>query len=216
MVLEKERQAVVKYCRKLIESGLTKGTGGNISIFNRGQKLFAISPSGMDYYNMEKDDIVVMDLDNNIIDGTKKPSSEVLLHSIFYKKRQDVSAVIHAHSLYCTVLATIREKLPASSYLIALAGKDVPCADYATFGTEQLAEFTFNAMTGRKAVIMSNHGLLTGGNNISQAFDIAEQIEFCAQVYVTARSIGKPVILDDKEIALILKKFAVYGQNSQD
>ena len=170
----------------------------------------------MDYYNMEKDDIVVMDLDNNIIDGTKKPSSEVLLHSIFYKKRQDVSAVIHAHSLYCTVLATIREKLPASSYLIALAGKDVPCADYATFGTEQLAEFTFNAMTGRKAVIMSNHGLLTGGNNISQAFDIAEQIEFCAQVYVTARSIGKPVILDDKEIALILKKFAVYGQNSQD
>ena len=212
MILDKERQDVVKYCHKLIESGLTKGTGGNISIFNREQKLFAISPSGMDYYDMEKDDVVVMNLENEIIDGTKKPSSEVSLHSIFYKDRQDIDAVIHAHSLYCTALATIREKLPASSYLIALAGKDVPCADYATFGTQQLAEFTFNAMSDRNAVLMANHGLLTGSTNISQAFNIAEQIEFCAQVYVTARSIGKPVILDDEEMDRVLKKFATYGQ----
>lgn len=126
MLLQKEREDVVRYCRKLIESGLTKGTGGNISVLNRRQGLFAISPSGMDYFEMTPEDVVVMDLEGNVVDGNRKPSSEHALHSILYTDRDDIGAVVHTHSTYCTVLGTLREGLPSSSYLVALA--DPMCA----------------------------------------------------------------------------------------
>lgn len=88
MLLEKERADVVKFCQMLIKNGLTKGTGGNISIYNREKKLFAISPSGIDYFETVQEDVVVMDIDGNIVDGSKKPSSEHELHRIFYKNRE--------------------------------------------------------------------------------------------------------------------------------
>lgn len=214
MLLQNERQDIVKYCRKLIEADLTKGTGGNISIFNRAQGLFAISPSGMDYFEMEMEDVVVMNLADEVVEGNRKPSSEFMLHRVFYEKRADIDAVVHAHSLYCTALATLREGLPASSYLVAFSGKDVRCADYAEFGTLELAEKTFAAMRDRNAVLMANHGLLAGGGDILNAFSIAEEIEFCARVYVTARSVGKPVILSDAQMAVMIEKFKSYGQKT--
>ncbi|WP_182187545.1 L-fuculose-phosphate aldolase [Pectinatus frisingensis] len=212
MLLEKEREDIVYYCQKLIKNGLTKGTGGNISIFNRDKGLIAISPSGMDYFEMKMKDIVILNIDGVVVEGDRKPSSEVEMHRIFYAKRNDIQAVVHAHSTYCTVLGTNREGLPASSYLIAFAGKDVRCAQYATFGTKDLAEKTFEGMRDRNAVIMANHGLLAGGYNIERAFNIAEEIEFCAKVYVKAKSIGSPVLLDDNEMKIMLEKFKTYGQ----
>ncbi|MDI3537330.1 MAG: L-fuculose-phosphate aldolase [Eubacteriaceae bacterium] len=214
MILRKEREDVVHYCRKLVETGLTKGTGGNISILNRQKGLMAISPSGMDYFETEAEDVVVLDVkDGGIVDGKRKPSSERELHRIFYVKRDDINAVVHTHSVYATVLATLREGLPASSYLIALAGLDVRCADYATFGTTELAELTFAAMIDRYAVLMANHGLLTGSKDILNAFNIAEEIEYCAEVYVKARSIGTPVILDETEMTKMIQIFnKSYGQ----
>lgn len=212
MLLQKEREDVVKYCRKLIQANLTKGTGGNISILNREQGLFAISASGIDYFEMEAEDVVVMDINGKVVDGIRKPSSEHELHRIFYTKRNDIDAVVHTHCIYCTVLATNREILPASNYMIALAGKDVRCAEYASFGTIELANNAFEAMKDRKAVLLANHGLLAGSTDILNAFNIAEEIEFCAEVYVKARSIGKPVILDDKEMENMFEKFKTYGQ----
>ncbi|MGD9475433.1 MAG: L-fuculose-phosphate aldolase [Eubacteriaceae bacterium] len=214
MLLQEEREDVVRYCRKLIEAGLTKGTGGNISILNRKKGLMAMSPSGMDYFEIEPEDIVVMDIkDGSIVDGIRKPSSEHELHRIFYVKRDDINAVVHTHSVYSTVLATLREGLPASSYLIALAGLDVRCADYVTFGTNELAEVTFEAMIDRYAVFMANHGLLTGSRDILNAFNIAEEIEHCAEIYIKARSIGTPVILDEAEMTKMIQIFnKSYGQ----
>ncbi len=212
MLLQKEREDVVKYCRKLIEAGLTKGTGGNISILNEEQKLFAISPSGIDYFEMEAEDVVVVDLDGKVVDGNRKPSSECDLHRIFYTRRDDIQAVVHTHSTYSTVLATLREGLPASSYLVAFAGSDVRCGEYASFGTMELAENTFEAMKDRKAALMANHGLLAGGCDILNAFNIAEEIEQCAKVYVLARSIGRPVILSEEEMERMKEKFKTYGQ----
>jgi len=215
MILQREREEIVDYCRKMITSGLTKGTGGNISIYNREQKLIAISPSGIDYFETEPEDIVVMDLDGKIVEGKRKPSSEYALHRIFYVKRDDIDAVVHTHSVYATVLATLRQPLPASSYLVAYAGLDVQCAEYASFGTLELANFTFAAMSDRYAVLMANHGLLTGGKDVMNAFNIAEQIEYCAEVYVKARAIGKPVILDEEEMKKNIQVFNnSYGQHA--
>jgi L-fuculose-phosphate aldolase len=143
------------------------------------------------------------------------PSSEYELHRIFYKRRQDIAAVVHTHSVYATVLATLRQPLPASSYLVAYSGLDVQCADYASFGTIELAERTYEAMIDRFAVLMANHGLLTGSKDILSAFNIAEQIEHCAEVYVKARAIGDPVILEPEEMRKMIEQFGrFYGQKA--
>ncbi len=213
MLLEQERKDIVKYCRLLIEHGLTKGTGGNISIFNREENLFAISPSGIDYFKMTEEDVVIMSLDGKVVEGDKKPSSEHELHRIFYVNRDDVNAVVHTHSVYSTVVATLREDLPASNYLVAFSGHNVACAEYASFGTKELAENVYKVMKTQYAALMANHGLIAASKDILNAFNVAEEIEFCAEVYVKARSIGKPVILDEKEMDFMIEKFRnSYGQ----
>ncbi len=217
MLLQEEREQVVAYCKKLITQGLTKGTGGNISIFNREKGLFAISPSGIDYFETEPEDVVVMNLQGQVVDGKRKPSSEHELHRIFYENREDINAVVHTHSVYCTVLAVLREELPASSYLVAFAGgPNVRCGEYASFGTRELAEITYKAMEDRNAALMANHGLLAGAGDILNAFNIAEQIEGCAEVYVKARMIGRPVILDEEEMETMVDRFRhSYGQKKK-
>lgn len=213
MILENERELVVEYGKKLITSGLTKGTGGNISIYNKEQGLMAISPSGMDYFETTPQDVVVLNLNGEKVDGQRKPSSEYDMHRIFYQKRTDIEAVVHTHSVYSTVLSTLRIDLPASNYLIALAGgNNVRCAKYATFGTYELAESAYEAMENRRAVLLANHGLLTGASSIHAAFFIAEEIEHCAQIHTITMSVGKPVVLDDEEMKRMVDRFGTYGQ----
>jgi L-fuculose-phosphate aldolase len=132
---------------------------------------------------------------------------------VFYTRRDDIDAVVHTHSTYCTVLATLREGLPASNYLVAFAGPDVRCSAYASYGTPELAEAAFEAMTDRKAALLANHGMVAGAKTVAGAFNIADQLEQCAKVYVLARAIGKPVLLDDDEMADMVVRFRdEYGQ----
>lgn len=213
MLLEEERKLVVEYGKKLITSGLTSGTGGNISVFNKEMGLVAISPSGLDYFETKPEDIVITDVDGNVVDGHRKPSSELSMHCIFYRKRDDINAVVHAHSIYSTTLATLRWELPAANYMIALAGgNNVRCADYASFGTQELAENAFEAMKDRYACFLANHGLITGARDLANAFNIAVEIERCAEYYYRAKSIGEPVLLTDEEMEVMLEKFKTYGQ----
>ncbi|MGY5540482.1 L-fuculose-phosphate aldolase [Vibrio brasiliensis] len=212
MLLEKERIEIVETCKKLVTHGLTVGTGGNISIFNREQQLIAISPSGVDYFDAKPEDIVIMDMQGKCIDSIRKPSSEWSMHKIFYDRRDDLNAIVHTHSTYCTAIATLRQSLPASNYLVAFSGKDVRCTEYQTFGTQELAESAFESMVDRRAVLLANHGLLTGAGDLDAAFNIAEQIEHCAKIHCIAASFGKPVILSDDEMAIMARKFKTYGQ----
>ena len=212
MKLEKERIEIVKYGRRLVDSKLTKGTGGNLSVFNRAEQLMAISPSGIDYYETQPEDVVVLNLAGEIIEGDKKPSSEVDLHRIFYQGRDDLDAIIHTHTVYATTLSCLRWELPAVHYLIAIAGKNVRCADYATFGTQELAENAFKAMKDRRAVLLANHGLVAGAETLEKAFSITEEIEYVAELYYRTKGMGEPVILDDEEMAHMAKKFKSYGQ----
>ncbi|MDA1761306.1 L-fuculose-phosphate aldolase [Bacillus cereus] len=212
MLLQKEREEIVAYGKKMISSGLTKGTGGNISIFNREQGLIAISPSGLEYYGTKPEDVVIVNLDGEVVEGARKPSSELDMHLIYYRNREDINALVHTHSPYAKTIATLGWELPAVSYLIAFAGPNVRCAPYETFGTKQLAEAAFEGMIDRRAVLLANHGLMAGANNIKMAFTVAEEIEFCAQIYYQTKSVGEPKLLPEDEMENLAKKFEGYGQ----
>lgn len=211
-LLADERQQIASFGRKLLEQGLTRGTSGNLSVFNRREKLMAISPSGLDYLQTTAEDVVVTDLEGRIVDGARKPSSEWALHAIIYQNRPDLSAAVHAHATFSTVLSCLRWDLPAVHYMITLAGPTVRCAEYAPFGTQQLAVNALAAMRDRKAVFLANHGLLAAAGDLATAFHIASEIEFCAELYWRCRSVGEPVILDRAEMNLMKEKFRTYGQ----
>lgn len=212
MIMEKERLDLVKYGRKLVEAGLTKGTGGNLSIFDRNKGYMAISPSGIDFFEIKPEDIVIMDLEGNKVEGERTCSSEWEMHLLLYKTRSDIDAVVHAHTMYATVISCLRWDLPATHYMIAVAGPNVRCAEYATYGTHELAVNAAESMKDRKAVILANHGILAGANDLLNAFNIVEEVEYCSEIYCTARSIGDPVILSEEEMTLMADRFKTYGQ----
>ncbi|MBW4827470.1 MAG: L-fuculose-phosphate aldolase [Clostridiaceae bacterium] len=212
MLMKSEREQIVEYGKKLIDANLTKGTGGNLSIFNREKQLMAISPSGIDYFKIKPEDVVILDLEGNKVDGDKSPSSEYEMHRIFYGNRTDIDAIIHTHTMYATTIACLNWELPPVHYMVALAGLNVRCAKYATYGTKELAENAFEAMKDRNAVLLANHGLLAGAKDLANAFNITEEIEYCAELYYRTKCIGEPVILSEEEMTLMLDKFKTYGQ----
>jgi len=213
MLLEKERELIVEYGKKLITCGLTKGTGGNISICNREKGLMAISPSGMDYFETTPQDVAVLSVsDGKAVDGKRKPSSEHAMHRIYYTGREDINAVVHTHSTYATTLATMGWGLPASNYLVALAGPDVRCAPYASFGTPELAQNAFDYMKDRYCVLLGNHGLVAGSVDLPNAFNIASLIEECCQTYYLATVAGRANILSKEEMETMMERFKTYGQ----
>ena len=212
MILEKEREQVIEYSLKLLSEGLTNGTAGNVSIFNRKKGLVAISPTGVNYSELTPEMISVVDLNGKLIEGLK-PSSELEMHMILYRNREDVNAVIHTHPVYTTVLACLREDLPAIDYMIAVTGATkVRCAEYASYGTKELAENAYNAMGSSLAVILANHGLTTAGKDIANVFNITVQVEYISNLYIKARNIGEPIILPDNEMNSMLERFKTYGQ----
>ena len=212
MILKKEREQVIEYSLKLLSEGLTNGTAGNVSIFNREKELVAISPTGVNYSELTPEMISIVDLDGKLIEGLK-PSSELEMHMILYRNREDVNAVIHTHPVYTTVLACLRQDLPAIDYMIAVTGATkVKCAEYASYGTKELAENAYKAMGSSLAVILANHGLTTAGKDIANAFNITVQVEYISNLYIKARNIGEPIILPDNEMNSMLERFKTYGQ----
>ena len=212
MILEKEREQVIEYSLKLLSEGLTNGTAGNVSIFNREKGLVAISPTGVNYSELTPEMISIVDLEGKLIEGLK-PSSELEMHMILYRNREDVNAVIHTHPVYTTVLACLRQDLPAIDYMIAVTGATkVRCAEYASYGTKELAENAYKAMGSSLAVILANHGLTTAGKDIANAFNITVQVEYISNLYIKARNIGEPIILPDNEMNSMLERFKTYGQ----
>ena len=212
MILEKERKEVIEYGKKMIELGITVGTFGNISVYNPEEKLMAITPSGMDYFELKPEDIVVMDIDGDVVDGKRKPSSEVDMHRIFYQNRPGINAVVHTHSTYATILACLRWPIEPIHYIVAYAGKDVPCIPYVQFGTYELAKAAYEGMEDRNAVLLGNHGLLAVGPNLSYALDVAQQIEFLSEIYYKCKVAGGGVNLTEKELEEVLGKFSSYRQ----
>lgn len=212
MLLQEERELVVEYGKAMIERGLTVGTFGNLSVYNEKENLFAISPSGMDYFQTKPEDVVILTPEGEKVDGDRKPSSEVDMHRIFYQKRPGIHAVVHTHSNFATTLACLGWSIPPLHYLIAYSGREVPCTPYVQFGTYDLAQCALDTMGENYACLLGNHGLLTCGGNISYTMDVAEQIEFCAELYYRARAVGEPKLLAEEEIGVVLESFQSYRQ----
>jgi L-fuculose-phosphate aldolase len=212
VLLRQEREQIVEYGKRMLSSGLTRGTGGNISIYNPAANLMAISPSGLAYAEIRPEDVVVLDLDGGVADGLRKPSTELDMHKIFYLNRNDIRAIVHTHSPFATTISALNWELPAVSYLVAFAGQDVRCAPYATPGSMELAENVYEAMRDRRAALLANHGFLAGADSLANAFNIAEEIEFCAEIYYRSKSMGEPVILPAAEVERLIEKFKSYGQ----
>lgn len=215
MFTDKQRTEIIQYGNKLVDYELTSGTGGNISLYDASTQTMLITPSGFEFSEMTEEDLVIVDLNGNVIAAKEglKPSSEWQLHSIFYQNRTDMTAIIHAHTIYATVLSCLREPLLATHYMIAAAGKDVPVAEYATFGSQELADNAYAAMQDRKAVLLANHGMIGGDSNLEKAFNIIEEVEYCSKIYCIAKSVGTPFILDNTEMQVIENKFKTYSKN---
>ncbi|MBB5347151.1 L-fuculose-phosphate aldolase [Desulfoprunum benzoelyticum] len=212
LLLDHERRLICRFGRKLVEERMTRGTSGNLSIRNRRLGLLAISPSGLDYRATKPADIVVVDFDGQVHDGTRKPSSELALHLILYQHRDDIGAVVHTHSTFSTVLSCLGWDLPAIHYMLTPAGESVRCSRYATFGSTALAENALEAMTDRNAALLANHGLVAAGPDLDTAYATACETEFCAELYWRSKCVGQPNILDHAEMAKMTALFSSYGQ----
>jgi L-fuculose-phosphate aldolase len=212
VLLAAERQRVVEYCRRLGASGLTPGTSGNISVRNTAEQLVAISPSSMDYGLLGPADVVVLDLEGTVVDGGRRPSTEFEMHLGCYRTRDDIGAVVHTHSPRATTLAVLGWDLPAVHYMLGLSGvAAVRCAPYYLFGTPELAAAAVEHMGSGYACLLRNHGVLAAGPDIGHAWGVAEQLEFCAGLYLRARMLGEPQLLDEPQMAEAIAKFADYN-----
>ena len=205
-----EKEQVVRYGKKLIDRRLTTGSGGNISVYNREKKLVAISPSGLDYYETTPEDIVILDIDGNLVEGKHRPSSEAGMHLAFYKNRADVSGIVHTHSKFATAIACMGWELPAVHYLIGMAGHRVKCTGYATYGSDELAKKALETIGDSNAVLLANHGLIALGEDVDRAFSTAEHLEFVSEVYYLTKTLGTPNILSDEDMDEVMKKFGTY------
>jgi L-fuculose-phosphate aldolase len=212
------REEIVAYGKRMSQARLSTGTSGNLSIYLPEEKQMLISPSGIPYQETTAEDIVLLDsLSGHPIEGSRKPSSEWALHLAVYAAKPQARAVLHAHSTYCTVFSCLREPLVAVHYGIAASGAaEVPCAEYATFGTRELAINVARAMGHSNAVLLANHGQLCCGPSLAKAFSTAEEMEFLAEMLWRTRSIGNPVILDHEEMKRVLERYKSYGQNTQE
>jgi L-fuculose-phosphate aldolase len=207
------REQIVAYGLKLAPSGLSQGTSGNLSV--RTHQGFLITPSGRPYDEIAPDDVVQLDMQgcyNNRI----APSSEWRFHRDIYAARPDVHAIVHVHPPYSTALAICRMEIPAIHYMIAVSGGDsIRCCDYYTYGTQELSDAVVRSLEGRMACLMANHGMIAIGANLEQAMWRAVEVETLARQYTLALQVGKPVRLNDREVAQSLEKFGNYGLMSR-
>ncbi|MGV3553292.1 class II aldolase/adducin family protein [Rhizobium sp.] len=186
------------------------GTTGNMSI--RAEDGMLITPSGIAPRQLVPDTIVSMDLDGQW-SGSVKPSSEWALHAAIYKARPEVRAVVHAHADHCVALSCARIDLPAFHYMIAgFGGDDVRCSRYATFGSPELAEVTVEALEGRTACLLANHGMIAVGSTLTEAYGRALKLETLARQYMLCRSFAEPVLLNEHELVDVKQRYKTYGR----
>ncbi|TYT74119.1 class II aldolase/adducin family protein [Desulfobotulus mexicanus] len=207
--MEKEADLLLHYGNKMHAAGLVTGSGGNLSV--RVKDSVLITPSAMAYGDMEPEDMVLVDFSGKILRGRRAASSELGFHLALYEARKDISAVVHTHSPWATTLACLGWSLPAVHYLVGYGERnEVPVAPYAIFGSQELADHVVKGMGDGKALLLANHGLVSMGADLREAYEVAEEIEFVAGVYLRAKAVGEPVILDEKAMAPVLEKFRKY------
>ena len=214
ILLEQQRREIAKTALALSRTGLVVNTSGNVSI--RVDNHAVITPSGYSYENLAAEDILVLDMDGNPVDGDLLPSSETPLHLSVYDSDAGINAIVHTHSVYATAVSTLVTELPAIHYQIADLGGPVPVAPYQTFGTLELARSVTNAIKGRSAALMQNHGAVTVADTVEQALARSVTLEWLARVYLIAIQSGSPSFIDGDELARVVQQQTKFGSEQKN
>jgi L-fuculose-phosphate aldolase len=206
--LGRERQLIADYGRRLVRDGLVVGTYGNLSI--RTGDAVAITPSAVDYDEIEAESVCVVDLDGNQLEGPFEPSTELPLHLAVHRARGP-GAAVHAHAPYSSALSCVIDVVPAIHYLVAELGGPVRTAPYAPPGSERLGTVALDALDDRTAALLQSHGTLTVGDSLERAYSRTLVLEYIAQTYWLSSALGKPAVLADTALARLVPGRNAYG-----
>jgi L-fuculose-phosphate aldolase len=202
---------LVATARRTVADGLVVGTSGNVSV--RVGDTVLVTPSGVPYDRLTPDDITGVDLDGRQVLGTLVPTSELPMHLAVYRTT-DAGAVVHTHAVHATAVSTLVPELPLVHYMAGALGGPVRVAPYATYGTEELAENMLRALAGRSGCLLQNHGTITYGATLDQAFDRTAQLEWMCRLWLTASSVPglTPSLLSPEQLAEAQERLRGYGQ----
>lgn len=215
MLLAEARAEVVRHARRLRPDGLVVGTAGNLSV--RHGELLAVTPSGVDYDELTAELIGVHRLDGSAVEAVLPPSSELPFHLAAYRAT-GAGAVVHTHSAAATAAACLDglSELPPVHYYTVLFGGPVQIAPYATYGSEELAAGVADALAGgRRGCLLANHGAVTVGESLAEAYGLAQQLEWLSDVYLRTRAAGLPRTLDSRQLEQAAEKLAGYGRRGR-
>ena len=204
-------EALVAAARRTVSDGLVVGTSGNVSV--RVGDTVLVTPSGVPYDRLGPADVTGVDLTGRQVIGTLTPTSELPMHLAVYH-RTDARAVVHTHAVHATAVSVLVTELPCVHYMAAALGGPVRVAPYATYGTEELAENTLRALAGRTGCLLQNHGTLTYGTTLDQAYDRTAQLEWMCRLWLTASSVPgrEPTLLTEEQLAEVGERLRGYGQ----
>ena len=206
-----QKKEIIKFAKLLNERKLSALRSGNISL--RYKSGFLITPSGKKYSLLKVKDIVFVNL-NGKYNKNQKPSSEWRFHQDIYISKKNAKAIVHSHSTNATALSTHNKKIPSFHYMVALAGgSDIKCAKYATYGTRELSKNILKALKNRFACLIANHGQITFGSSLAEAFELAEEVDNLAKQYIKALLLGRPKLLSLNEMKKVLNKSKTYKKN---
>jgi L-fuculose-phosphate aldolase len=197
------------------ESGLVVGTSGNVSTRTPDGAVL-VTPSGLAYAAMEPEDVVLVDLDGTVVEGSFEPSVETPMHTGILRARPEIGGIVHTHARYSTTLACLNWEIPPIHYMLAVLSDEgrVPLARYATYGTEELARNATDALgSSHTACLLSNHGTIAVGGSVTEAYVSTELLEEMAELYYRARTAGEPVVLTPEQMAEVSAKIHDYGQH---
>jgi L-fuculose-phosphate aldolase len=204
-----KKRLMVETCVWMNRLNLNHGTAGNISI--KLENCILITPSGCDYDRLTPEQLVEIPFDNEPKLTSGKPSSEWRFHQALHKIRPDIDTILHAHPVYCSALAVQRRSIPSFHYMVAaFGGHDVPIADYALFGSEQLSNNITRVMLNREGCLMANHGALVVGNSITQAQQRLEELEFLAKTFLLGNIGADPKLLSAQQMSEAVEAFSRY------
>jgi L-fuculose-phosphate aldolase len=207
-MLEREREQVAAASRHLAEAGLVTGTSGNVSA--RSGEHVAITPTGAVLAELGADQVSIVDLDGKLVDGDLAPTSELELHLGVYE-RFGTGAVVHTHAPIATAVSCVLDELPCIHYEMLLLGGAVRVAPYETFGTPELARAVAEALEGRTAALMSNHGTVAHGADVAAAVRATELLEWAANVYWHACALGTPRVLETDQLQAVVEAATARG-----
>lgn len=192
MTYEELRKQVVDTSVKMLIKELTHGTSGNISCRIPGEEKILVTPSSIPYIDIKAKDILLVDFNGESLEGGRNPSAETPFHLAIYKKRDDIGAIVHSHSVYALAVAAYGKTVPVFlDEMFSNIGGDLVVAKYELPGSDELAESVLSKIEDKNAVLLANHGAVCCGKDLADAFHVAETVEKICRVFILSSILGE-------------------------